>query len=85
VRFFIMASGIIRSEALDHKTMVELTGGERRLRYAVVVNGPTSVTVTSQFLGLTFHDGYLSRHTLDTYKRRTIQTEYSYWDNFIRM
>lgn len=76
---------LVCSEALDHKTMVELKGGERRLRYAVIVNGPTTVTVTSQFLGLTFHDGYLSRHTLDMYKRTTIQTEYSYWDNFIRV
>ena len=76
---------LARSEALDRRAMTQLKGGERRLRYAVIVNGPWHVEVSSQYLGLAFHDGYLSRHMLDTYKRTRTQTEYSYYDVFTRV
>ena len=39
----------------------------------------------SNYQGLTFHDGYLSRHTYEGWKRQRTQTEYSYWDHYVRI
>ncbi|HEY5756819.1 MAG TPA: hypothetical protein VIU34_13400, partial [Steroidobacter sp.] len=40
----------------------------------------------NQYVGLTYaHDGYLSRQTYEGFKRTRTQTEYSYWDHFVRV
>ena len=77
-----------RSEALDRKSMTELTGaGAWHQRGATYYNGAWSgySFVNSQYQGLTYHDGYLSRHTYETWKRTRVQTEYSFWDHFVRV
>ena len=76
------------SEALDRKSMAELTGaGEWHLRSSFVSTGAWSgySLVSSQYRGILFHDGYLSRHTYETWKRTRTQTEYSYWDHFVKV
>ena len=38
----------------------------------------------ANYVGTTFHDGYLSRHYSEGWQRQRTQTEYSYWDHFVR-
>ncbi|MDY6949648.1 MAG: hypothetical protein SXG53_28560 [Pseudomonadota bacterium] len=76
------------SQALDRKSMSELRGGgEWHLRSSFVASGAWSgySYVSGQYQGLTFHDNYLSRHTYETWKRTRTQTEYSYWDHFVKL
>ena len=39
----------------------------------------------ANYVGTTFHDGYLSRHYSEGWQRQRTQTEYSYWDHFVRV
>lgn len=76
------------SQALDRTAMTELTGGgEWHLRSSFVSTGSWSgySRMFSQYVGQTYHDGYLSRHTYEGWKRTRTQTEYSYWDHFVRV
>ena len=77
------------SQALDRKSMTELTGGsEWHLRSSFISDGAWSnyQQTFSSYVGLTYaHDGYLSRQTYEGWKRTRTQTEYSYWDHFVRV
>ncbi|MBL8267716.1 hypothetical protein [Steroidobacter sp.] len=76
------------SQALDRKSMAELTGaGDWHLRSSFISTGSWSgyTQMFSQYVGTTFHDGYLSRQTYEGWKRTRTQTEYSYWDHFVRV
>lgn len=76
------------SEALDRKSMAELTGaGEWHMTSSFVSTGSWSgyTQTFSSYVGTTFHDGYLSRQTYEGWKRTRTQTEYSYWDHFVRV
>ena len=77
------------SQALDRKSMTELTGGaEWHLRSSFISTGAWSnyQQFYNQYVGLTYaHDGYLSRQTYEGFKRTRTQTEYSYWDHFVRV
>ena len=76
------------SQALDRKAMTELTGGyEWHLRSSYVATGSWSgyTQFSSQYQGITLHDNYWSRHTYEGWKRTRTQTEYSYWDHFVRV
>jgi hypothetical protein len=37
------------------------------------------------YKGITFHDGYLSRHTVEGWKRTRTQTEYSTWNHYVKI
>jgi hypothetical protein len=37
------------------------------------------------YVGTTFHDGYLTKQYNEGWKRTRTQTEYSYWDHFVRV
>jgi hypothetical protein len=77
------------SQALDRKSMAELTGGgDWNLRSSFISTGAWSnySQMFSSYVGLTYaHDGYLSRQTYEGWKRTRTQTEYSYWDHFVRV
>ena len=76
------------SQALDRKSMAELRGGaQRQLRSCLVASGARRgySYVSGQYQGPTVHDNSLSRHTYETWKRTRTQTEYSYWDHFVKL
>jgi hypothetical protein len=76
------------SLALDHTAMTELKGSgcdDWVLRSLTVVTGPWSAyqQMFSNYVGIKFHDGYLSKHIYEGWKRTRTQTEYSYWDHYV--
>ena len=76
------------SQALDRQAMTDLTGGsEYHLRSSYISTGAWSgyTLMFAQYVGTTFHDGYLSRQSYEGWKRTRVQTEYSYWDRFVRV
>ena len=76
------------SQALDRKAMTELSGGAVwHLRSSYISDGSWSgyTQMFNQYIGQTFHDGYLSKHSYEGWKRTRTQTEYSYWDHFVRV
>ena len=81
-------SDLNASEALDRKAMTELKGGsDWELLSSWVSTGSWSgySQMFSSYVGITFHDGYLSRQTYEGWKRTRTQTEYSYWNHFVRV
>ena len=76
------------SQVLDRKSMTELKGGsDWHLQSSFISTGSWSgyTQTFSTYIGQTFHDGYLSRQTYEGWKRSRTQTEYSYWDHFVRV
>jgi hypothetical protein len=76
------------SQALDRKALSEVTGrGDWHMRSSFVSTGSWSgyTQMFSNYIGTTFHDGYLSRQTYEGWQRSRTQTEYSYWDHFVRV
>lgn len=76
------------SEALDRKALSNITGrGDWHLRSSYISTGSWSgyTQMFSSYVGTTFHDGYLSRQTYEGWKRTRTETEYSYWDHFVRV
>ena len=68
--------------------MAELTGGaEWHLRSSYISTGSWSgyTQMFKTYIGQTYHDGYLSKQTYEGWKRTRTQTEYSYWDHFVRV
>ena len=79
------------SEILDRKACAEVKGrGDWHLLQLLRQHRRVErllARCTTNYVGTTFHDGYLSRHVfrrLVTSATRT-QTEYSYWDHFVRV
>jgi hypothetical protein len=84
----LILSDLAVSEALDRKAMAELKGGsEWELYSSWISTGAWSgySQMFSSYVGITFHDGYLSRQTYEGWKRTRVQTEYSYWNHFVRI
>ena len=76
------------SEALDRQAMTELKGGsEWELSSSWISTGSWSgySQMFSSYVGITFNDGYLCRQTYEGWKRTRVQTEYSYWNHFVRV
>jgi hypothetical protein len=72
------------SLALDHKAMAELKGSgcdDWQFLGSNIVTGPWSgyKPLYVNYVGITFHDGYLSKQTMEAFARTRTQTEYSYW------
>jgi hypothetical protein len=81
-------SDLAASEALDRQAMADIKGGsEWHLSSSWISTGAWSgySQMFSSYVGITFHDGYLSRQTYEGWKRTRTQTEYSYWDHFVRV
>jgi hypothetical protein len=81
-------SDLAASEALDCKAMADIKGGsDWHLQSSWISTGSWSgySQMFSSYVGITFHDGYLSRQTYEGWKRTRTQTEYSYWDHFVRV
>ena len=84
----LITNDLTASQALDSKAMAELTGGSewhQLYKYSVLSAWSGYSYVTGSNQGLTFHDGYLSRHSKEWWKRTRVETEYSYWDHFVRI
>ena len=84
----LQISDINASQALDLKAMNEITGkGDWHMRSSFVSTGAWSgySAMYYNYVGTTFHDGYLSRQYDGGYRRTRTQTEYSYWDHFVRV
>jgi hypothetical protein len=76
------------SQALDIKAMSDIKGGaEWHQRSSFISTGGWSgySAMYYNYVGTTFHDGYLVRQYDGGYKRTRTQTEYSYWDHFVRI
>ena len=76
------------SQALDIQAMNEIQGrGDWHMRSSSVSTGGWSgySAMYYNYVGTTFHDGYLVRQYDGGYKRTRVQTEYSYWDHFVRI
>ena len=76
------------SKSLDRNAMQSLKGrGEWHMRSSSISTGAWSgmVNTFKTYVGQTFHDGYLSKQYNEGWKRTRTQTEYSYWDHFVRV
>ena len=76
------------SQALDRKALSDVRGrGDWHLKSSFVSTGSWSgyTQTFSSYIGTTFHDNYLSRQYYEGWKRTRTQTEYSYWDHFVRV
>ena len=84
----LITNDLNASQALDRTAMADLKGGaDWHLLSSFVSTGAWGAyqQMFSNYQGITFHDGYLSRHTYEGWKRQRTQTEYSYWDHFVRI
>ena len=84
----MMNIDLIVSKDLDRAAMTAIVGrGEWHQRSATVDTGAWSgyVSTFKTYIGQTFHDGYLSKQYNEGWKRTRTQTEYSYWDHFVRV
>ncbi|HEY0683217.1 MAG TPA: hypothetical protein VGD45_12870 [Steroidobacter sp.] len=76
------------SEALDRESMAALAGGNAYHQTgATYYNGAWSgyTLMSAQYQYTTIHDGYWARKYSETWRRTRVQTEYSYWDHFVRI
>ena len=76
------------SAALVRSAMAALLGGNSWvLRTATVVSGAWSAQQRFyyQSMGRTTHDNYPAWWSLEGWKRSRTQTEYSYWDHFVKV
>jgi hypothetical protein len=76
------------STDLDRAALVAIKGGsEWNQRSSGVVTNDWSAysNMYKSYVGTTFHDGYLTRQYNEGWKRTRAQTEYSYWDHFVRV
>ncbi|HEY0683225.1 MAG TPA: hypothetical protein VGD45_12910 [Steroidobacter sp.] len=76
------------SEALDRASMGELAGaGPYHLTGLAYYNGAWSgyTLMSAQYQYTTIHDGYWARKYSETWRRTRVQTEYSYWNHFVRI
>ena len=76
------------SKDLDTAAMTAIKGGsEWHLRSSFIATSGWSnySLMYKNYVGKTFHDGYLSNQTNEGWKRTRTQTEYSYWDHFVRV
>ena len=76
------------SKDLDKAAMTAIKGGsEWNLRSSGIATTDWSgyTNMFKSYVGQTFHDGYLTRQYNEGWKRTRTQTEYSYWDHFVRV
>jgi hypothetical protein len=76
------------SKDLDRAALVAIKGGsDWNLRSTSI--GTTEWSAYSNmyksYVGTTFHDGYLTKQYNEGWKRTRTQSEYSYWDHFVRV
>lgn len=74
------------SEALDRKSMTELSGGSAfHYKGATVYTGAWSgyTLMSAQYQGYVYHDGGYDNKYAEVWRRTRVQTEYSYWDHFV--
>lgn len=76
------------SADLDRQALAGVKGaGEWHLLGSSIVTGSWGSYQNryKNYVGTTFHDGYLSRQYREGWKRQRTQTEYSTWDHFVRV
>jgi len=76
------------SQALDRKALAEIKGRGAWYQLSTSVSTGAWSGYSAMFynyVGTTFHDGYLSRQYYGGYTRQRTQTEYSYWNHFVRV
>ena len=84
----ISLNDLSASVALDYKAMAELKGGNceswQQVSSFLVTGawGPYQQFYNA-YVGITWHDGYLTRQTFEGWKRSRTQTEYSYWNHWV--
>ena len=73
---------------LDSQALASITGkGEWHQTSSFISTGSWSSYSRryANYQGITFHDGYLSRKYKEGWKRTRTQTEYSYWDHYVKV
>jgi hypothetical protein len=76
------------SQTLDRQARQMIRGrGEWHLLSTSISTGAWSgyVNTYKNYVGTTFHDGYLSKQYSEGWKRTRTQTEYSAWNHFVRV
>jgi hypothetical protein len=76
------------SQNLDKAALTAIKGrGDWHQRSVGIATSDWSgyTNMYKSYVGQTFHDGYLSRQYNEGWKRTRTQTEYSYWDHFVRV
>jgi hypothetical protein len=76
------------SKNLDKTAMTAIKGrGEWHLRSSSSsMSGWSYDTLLSKdYQGQQFHDGYLSKHYIEGYKRTRVETQYRSYDHFVRV
>jgi hypothetical protein len=84
----IQLADLTLSADLDVAAMTATIGGsEWNLRSSAVATTDWSAytNMYKSYVGTTFHDGYLTKQYNEGWKRTRTQTEYSYWDHFVRV
>jgi hypothetical protein len=84
----IALNDIAMSTELDSAAQAEITGrGAWHLTGKSVTTGSWSGYSLryKNYQGIMFHDGYLSRHYKEGWKRTRVQTEYSNWNHYVRV
>ena len=73
---------------LDTTAMTAIKGGSdwnQRSSGIATTDWSGYTNMFKSYVGTTFHDGYLTRQYNEGWKRTRTQTEYSYWDHFVRV
>ena len=73
---------------LDSQALASISGkGEWHKISSAIYTGAWSgySRYSYSYQGITFHDGYLSRKSVEGWKRTRVQTEYSTWNHFVRV
>ena len=84
----VMINDLPMNKELDREAMAELSGrGKWHLISSSIVTGNWGSYSKrfSQYQGTTFHDGYLQRKYYEGWKRERTQTEYSYWNKYVKV
>ena len=84
----LMINDLTMGKELDRDALTNLTGrGEWHLLSRTVATGAWSSysRLSKQYVGTTFHDGYLSRKYRERWLRKRTQYEYTTWCHYVRV
>ena len=84
----IAINDLSMSNELDRNALADINGrGQWHLIISSVSTGSWGAyqQFYSRYIGTKFHDGYLSRHYVKGFQRTRVQTETSYWNQYVRV
>jgi hypothetical protein len=73
---------------LDSQALANIFGKGEWHRYSVSIATGSWSNYSNRYKtyqGTVFHDGFLSKWYKEGWKRTRVQTEYSYWDHYVKV